>query len=361
MVSEKKGNDMPDSYQDQIKMIMNERADDLVKKMPYFAEKFFDNIRTSRSPRTRLQYAYDLKKFFDYLQGTNGFFGKDIRTMTVKEVLGVLSVEDMQEYIKTFTSYKKSSDHKNSYSNDTIARNISSLRSFFRYYQRIHELDQNICDFLDTPKIEDKQTIVLNKEQVHRLLKAVQDEDGLSEKQKIAHRHVRYRDSAILTLALGTGLRVSEIVGIDLDDIDFQNASLWVNRKGTGRDYVYFSSAIETALKDYINKERNSLSSPAHPTDALFLSMKHERMSPNSIEVMIKKYARRAGLPTKLSPHALRRTFGTALYEETEDIYLVADALHHKSIDTTKNYYARMPDRHKRDAARTAEDLFRKD
>ena len=352
---------MSDNYQDQVKLTMNERADALVEKMPYFAAKFFDNIRTSKSPRTRLQYAYDINKFFNYLAGTPGFKNKDIQTMSASEVLGVLSVEDMQEYINTFVAYQKSNSHQNAYSNDTIARNISSLRTFFRFYQMIHDIPQNVCDFLGSPKISDKQTIVLNQEQVSRLLATVVSEDGMSKKEIIAHKHTCYRDLAIISLALGTGLRVSEIVGINIEDVDFHNASIWVNRKGTGRDYVYFSFSVERALHDYINKERNSLFSPSSPTDALFLSLKHKRMSTNSIELMIKKHAMRAGLSADVTPHALRRSFGTALYEQTGDIYLVADALHHKSIDTTKNYYARMPDQHKRDAARTADVLFGND
>ena len=181
----------------------------------------------------------------------------------------------------------------------------------------------------------------------------------MSDSEIKRHNKIIKRDYAIMMLFFGTGIRVSELVGIDLSDIDFYNASLLITRKGGDQDEVFFPEIVENAIRDYVDNDRDTLLADKE-SSALFISMQHKRMTVRSVQVMIKSYAAKAGLNMKVTPHALRRTFGTNLYEETNDIYLVADALHHSSVETTRKHYANMSKEHKRLAAKKSATLFDK-
>ena len=145
---------------------------------------------------------------------------------------------------------------------------------------------------------------------------------------------------------------------MNISDVDFYNASIIVTRKGGDQDEVFFGPEVEEALSDYLNTDRDALLGKNVNEKAFFISTKHNRISVRSVEEMIQGYAKKAGINTKVSPHALRRSFGTYLYDATGDIYLVADALHHSSVETTKKHYARMSKDHKRIAAKESSGLF---
>ncbi|MBO7677043.1 MAG: tyrosine-type recombinase/integrase [Erysipelotrichaceae bacterium] len=217
-----------------------------------------------------------------------------------------------------------------------------------------------MADLMDLPKIPDNNIIVMDKSQVQRILEAVSDTSGMSEGEIIRHKKIIKRDYAIMMLFFGTGIRVSELVGIDISDIDFYNASLFITRKGGDEDEVFFGSEVQEALEDYVSSDREILLA-GKEDPALFISMQHKLMTVRNVQLMIKSYAKKAGLNMKVTPHALRRTFGTNLYEETSDIYLVADALHHSSVETTRKHYADMSKDHKRIAAQKSSTLFKKD
>lgn len=212
---------------------------------------------------------------------------------------------------------------------------------------------------MEVPKIPEKNIAVMNREHVGRILSAVSSEEGLSEKEKQTHKKLILRDYAVMMLFFGTGIRVSELVGIDCDDIDFTENSVKVLRKGGDEDLVYFGEEVRSALMDYAENCRGELLS-GKDEEAFFISLHRRRMNVRSVEIMIKGYAQKAGLNINVTPHTLRRTFGTNLYEETGDIYLVADALHHASVETTKRHYAKMSTDHKKIAAEKSSTLFRK-
>ena len=164
--------------------------------------------------------------------------------------------------------------------------------------------------------------------------------------------NTRLRDLAILTLFLDTGIRVSELVGINIDDIDFSLNGFLVTRKGGNQAILYFPDEVAEVLRDYL-KVRLNISPLEGHEDALFLSLQRKRISVRAVQVMVKKYATLAApLKKHLSPHKLRSTFGTNLYHETGDIYLVADVLGHSDVNTTRRHYAAMSDERRRMAAR---------
>ena len=230
-------------------------------------------------------------------------------------------------------------------------RKLASLRSYFQFMFKSERIQANVAQLIDLPKIHEKPILRLEIDEVARMLDAAQSGEALSSRQKTWHEHTRTRDLAILTLFLGTGIRVSECVGLNLEDIDFSINSFLVTRKGGAQVILYFSDEVAQALKDYIALRKDMNPLPGHE-NALFLSMQNKRMGVRSVENMVKKYAQIASpLKKRISPHKLRSTFGTNLYHETGDIYLVADVLGHSDVNTTRKHYAAMSDDRRRMAA----------
>ncbi len=161
-----------------------------------------------------------------------------------------------------------------------------------------------------------------------------------------------------MTLFLNTGIRVSECAGLDLTDINFKDNKIEIVRKGGGKDYLYLNEDIRNTLIDYLEHERDALLNGVEDP-ALFISLKQRRLSVRSIQHMVEKYGKNTGLSEKLTPHKLRRTYGTTLYNNTGDIYMVADVLGHKDINTTVKHYAAIDEEHKRKAAQIS--LYSKD
>ena len=164
------------------------------------------------------------------------------------------------------------------------------------------------------------------------------------------HAKTKMRDVAILTLLLGTGIRVSECVGLDIKDVDFDNDGIKVRRKGGYEAIVYFGEEVREALLRYMDEREHMIPSQGHE-DALFLSMQNRRIAVRSVENLVKKYASRVTTLKKITPHKLRSTYGTTLYQETGDIYLVASVLGHKDVNTTRKHYANMDEERRRKAA----------
>ena len=179
----------------------------------------------------------------------------------------------------------------------------------------------------------------------------MEDGSGLTKKEMSYHQKNGTRDLALLTLLLGTGIRVSECVGLDLNDVDFDNQRLKVRRKGGYEDLVYFGEEVAEALQNYLEERKAVIPLPGHE-EALFLSMQNRRLTVRSVENLVKKYTSRVTTVKKITPHKLRSTYGTTLYQETGDIYLVADVLGHKDVNTTRKHYAAMKDENKRKAAK---------
>ena len=355
---------MAEEYQNDLQLSLDKKVRTIVNELPDFMSKFFKDLKTKgMSERTRLEYAYDMKRFMAFVSCQAGFKDVNLNACKASYILDVLTFDDIQEYLDTLNTHIHIDKNGNAKeilnSPSSKARKISSLRSLYKFYFRIGEINHNLSDLMDLPKIPDNNIVVMDKEQVSRILNAISDTTNMSNGEIIRHNKIIKRDYAIMMLFFGTGIRVSELVGIDLDDIDFYNASLIITRKGGDQDEVYFPSIVEEAITDYVNSDRDNLLIGAD-SPALFISMQHKRMTVRSVQLMIKGYATKAGLNMKVTPHALRRTFGTNLYEETNDIYLVADALHHSSVETTRKHYANMSKEHKRIAANKSSTLFEK-
>lgn len=229
---------------------------------------------------------------------------------------------------------------------------MSALRSFYGYYFKRQIISKNPTLLVEMPKMHEKAIIRLDTDEIAMLLDYVDHGgDNLTGQRKAYFEKTKNRDLAILTLLLGTGIRVSECVGLDLHDIDFKNNGITVTRKGGNQMVVYFGEEVENALKTYLYTTRKQTVPLSGHENALFLSTQRKRMGVQAVENMVKKYAREVTPNKKITPHKLRSTYGTALYKETGDIYLVADVLGHKDVNTTKKHYAAIDEDRRRQAA----------
>ncbi|WP_349674156.1 tyrosine-type recombinase/integrase [Lacrimispora sp.] len=322
---------------------------ELIKELPRFCGDFFRGIEPRTSSRTRIAYAYDLKVFFDFLQKENPVIGKIEMKEIPLDFLNTLRVVDIEEYME-YLKYRFNDRNQEVTNKERgIMRKISSLKSFYNYYYRNERLQNNPAALIQLPKLHEKEIIRLDVDEVALLLDEVEKGESLTEKQKAYHEKTKVRDLALLTLLLGTGIRVSECVGLDLNDIDFKNGGIRIHRKGGKEVTVYFGSEVEDALLDYL-EERNQMIPEGGSENALFLSMQKKRIAVRSVENLVKKYSRLVTPLKKITPHKLRSTYGTALYKETGDIYLVADVLGHSDVNTTKKHYAALEDERRRSA-----------
>lgn len=326
----------------------------LLKELPPYATDYFRAIEQKSSAKTRISYAYDFQVFLRFLIEKNPTLTeKTMREITLDDLnsLTALDIEEYQEYLKYYES--ENGEQKNGA--NSIARKMSSLRSMFDYFFKKELLTRNVAMQVDMPKIHEKAIIHLEPDEVAIFLDSLDNyEKELTGKKKDFFLKTKIRDIAIVTLFLGTGIRVSECVGLDLNDINFRENSIRIIRKGGNEAILYFGDEVEKALKDYIDGPRAQIARQALPGEenALFFSLQKKRISVHAVENLVEKYAREFVPQKKITPHKLRSTFGTTLYQETEDIYLVADVLGHSDVGTTRKHYAAIKDQNRRKAAR---------
>lgn len=338
-------------YYEQVDIENTTHLRELIASLPPFVGIFFRGIEQSTASRTRIAYAYDLRIFFNFLKENNPYFkNKELSDITLDDLdmLKVLDIEEYMEYLKYY-----SSDENDKYGRINrergISRKLSSLKTFYNYFYKNEMIKNNPAALVSMPKLHEKEIIRLDPDEVALLLDFVENGDGLTEKQREYHKKNKVRDLAIMTLLLGTGLRVSECVGLDIQDVDLKNDGLKVHRKGGKEVIVYFGDEVHDAIVDYLD-ERKKLIPVQGDENALFLSMQNKRIGVRTIENMVKKYS---GLVTSLkhiTPHKLRSTYGTNLYRETGDIYLVADVLGHSDVNTTRKHYAAIQEDRRRSA-----------
>ncbi len=335
-------------YHEQIDIQNTTKLRNLLEDLPDFVGDFFRGIEQTTSSRTRIAYAYDLRIFFDYLL-KNQEECTDYTSKTLPlSVLEHLTPRDLEKYMEYLKYYEKDDDeHLNQ--SEGIMRKVSTLRTFYNYFYRRELISYNPAALIEMPKKHDKVIVHLEPDEVAILLDSIDSGENLTKKQKSYHSHTRKRDLAMIMLMLGTGIRVSECVGIDIKDVDLKNCGIKILRKGGKEVIIYFGDEVEEVLEDYLAQRKLILAREGHE-DALFLSIQKKRISVRSVELLVKKYTQAAVQLKKITPHKLRSTYGTSLYQETGDIYLVADVLGHKDVNTTKRHYAAIGDEKRRSA-----------
>ncbi|MBO5774181.1 MAG: tyrosine-type recombinase/integrase, partial [Clostridia bacterium] len=258
------------------------------------------------------------------------------------------------EYFLRYLSYYsfKGKPYRNA--EKAKARKLSAVRSLFKYFYNKDKLSQNVSAKVATPKLHEKAIIRLDDNEVEMMLDTVESDKKFGSKFQDSYNiHTRDRDIAIVTLFLGTGIRVSELVGINVDDVDLNNKAFKVTRKGGNVALLYFSDEVKDALELYLSWRENRLfkANLLERENALFISLQNRRITVRAVENLVKKYTGVVNPLKSVSPHKLRSTYGTALYRQTKDIYMVAEVLGHRDVNTTKKHYAAIDEDIKREAS----------
>ncbi len=331
----------------------------LRKTLPPFARSFIDSKAFSMEERSRYEYTRDLTLFPNYIKKEIPEYKSinivEIPLKAIEEITPEF-INGYEDYLKEYTS-PKGRTCKNGESG--ISRKVAVLKAFFNYLHIRGYIPKNPAALVDMPKKHNNKIITMTADQEAELMAAIDDLAKLrSPKEKELYERNHLRDRAIVLMLLGTGMRISELVGLDVDDIDLKEKSAKIIRKGGHNDTVFFSAQVAKALSEYLQDTKKlgtRLSyNPAPDEKALFLTVRKKRYSVRAVQNMIKTYVRDLfGNDTKLSAHKLRATFGSALYRQKRDIKLCAEALNHKSVATTEKFYVAFDEERKKEAART--------
>lgn len=338
------------TYHEQVNKENIKRLNGIIQKLPNFTKDYFNYIDQSTSSSTQVAYAGNILLFFEFLIESNPCYKEYTPKDFKLEDLTQLTSSDIEEY-KRYLKVYEHDGHELSNSERGVARKMSALRSFYGFLQKRELIEKNPTLYVDMPKLHQKEIIRLDPDEVAVLLDYIENGDeDMTKQQRVYYEKNKIRDLAIFTLFLGTGIRVSECVGLDIGDVDFKNNSIKVVRKGGNEMFVYFGSEVQEALQDYIEQDRSKIIPQEGHEEALFYSTQRKRITVRAVQNLVNKYT--SHITTKhITPHKFRSTYGTTLYKETGDIYLVADVLGHKDVNTTKKHYAAQDDERRRKAA----------
>lgn len=347
---------------------MTEKIRKVLVQLPEVCFDFFMDIEPRTTALTRLNYAYDLRTFFTYIATNIYSFDKPVAEFTVEDIARIQSrhINMYLEYLNSYTQVIQATSRSGS--NETVMRyekqrqngnsgkkrKLVAIRVFFRFLFKHKYIKQNPADLIEVPKIPEKAIVRLETDEVERLFDTLEKPDQLTHRQMQYALSTHERDVAIISLMLGTGIRVSECVGINLSDIDWSQRRFRIIRKGGNEAILYFNREVLTALQAYRRIRESLTPLPGHE-DAFFLSLQNRRISQRSVQMLVKKYAHIAAPVKHITPHKLRSTFGTSLYQKTGDIYLVADVLGHKDVNVTRRHYADMSEDKRKLAAEVTE------
>mgnify|MGYP001861080244 FL=1 len=300
---------------------------------PDYLNSFLDYSTTilNKSPNSIKEYNYDISMFLKYIKINYNLTSEtDFSKITINDipldVIKKITLDDIHAFLSYLAIELKSKS-------TTRARKVSTIRIFFKYLtSKAHLLEKNPAQDLETPKLDRRLPKYLNLEESKRLLSVAASEDNRNKE----------RDTAILKLFLNCGMRLSELVGIDIRDIDFSECKLTVIGKGNKERTLYLNKSCIDAIKEYlaVRPSQGVKVDKLHSDRALFLSERRERISKRTVQHIVEKELRAAGLDTsKFSTHKLRHTAATLMYQYGNvDIRALQVLLGHESISTTEIY-----------------------
>ena len=324
-----------------------QKLSELLNQLPKFCAGYFTG-RISLSPNTQVNYAYKLKYFFHYLQKCPACAGYKQITEIPITILNALTADDIDGFISWLIAHddcehseentKKDGFHSNKIS--SIKNYLSCLNSFFSFYYKRGHITVNPVALVDNAKLPKKAEIIrFSSDEKQAFMFAVTKGIGLTDRQMCFHKKNMLRDTAIFQMLLDTGLRISELQGINIEDINLKECFVYVARKGNKFQTVYFSDFTKKCIQDYLDV-RKSLYEASDDEQAMFLSCHGTRISVRTLQSMTKKYTK-CSVPSKaavFSPHKLRATYATDLLNATGNLELVSTQLGHESVQTTLLY-----------------------
>lgn len=337
-------------YRNQLDIKNNEKIDELLLNMPIFIEDFHTHLVSKNcSTNTILGYFYEVNMFLRFMKAV-------LRKDSVMDI----EVTDLDNInLAKIEKYLAKSENGIDLSASAKRRKLSVIKHLYNYYFATNVIKTNPVINVEGAKLNLHDVITLSDAQVKVLLNCIQNQEGVSEHSKSYSKRLIARDTAIIMVLLGTGMRISELIGLNISDFDISDAEkpcFHIVRKGGDDDTVYFVDQVYYAVIDYMENCRPALK-PRDEENALFIGTTGKRLTPDAVQKMLKKYCKAAKLPDNISPHKMRATFATTVYKNTRDIYAIKDALHHASIDTSKHYISDKQERMEM-AAQAAQSLF---
>ena len=295
---------------------------------------------------TKNNYLRHVVKFIEYMNNTYEIDFKDCDDLNKIKSIHINNHINQYNY-----KYVRGERLKNT--NSYKANKLSALRNFFEFLCDNDIIEYNPCLRIKTPKDKRLHNVVsLNKEEIQTVKNNIKNGVGSSRAIKYQRKWTN-RDMAIIMVGITTGLRVSAICNINLNDISFKNKTIRVIEKGDIEKEVYIPDNVIEILKDWLYDREDILSN--YKIDALFISSQKKRITTHAVRNIVDKYT--YNIDKKITPHKLRSTAATNLLEKTDNIYLVAEVLGHKNIQNTKKY-AGMSNDKKIEAANILGNLF---
>lgn len=310
--------------------------EDILKGLPCSVADYIHAKAVSASTRTQLAYVRDIRRFFLWFaKAVPGITVESLKNLSC-DVISKITSRDIEEYVRAIALDPV---HRNG--KVAVSRKLSALNSYFKYLQLYDEIQINPCEHIERPPSPKAKPIVyLTQEEAARFLDVVyHGASTMSDRQNSYLDNTRTRDFAIILLLLNTGIRRSECVGLNLEDYNRAERYIQIYRKGGKYQRIALNEEAFDALDSYFASRIRMDDIPVQDSHALFISLQKRRLQPASINAIIRKYALAAGIQKQITPHVFRKTFGTTLYKNCRDIYLVAGALGHSSVATTTQHY----------------------
>jgi len=336
-----------------------EKTKELLEQLPELCRTFYEAKQLSLTPKTQLNYAKKIKMYFEFLhEKIPPLKKKEITDFTLDDFASV-TVDIAMRYV-TYLSYRRpdpKSERRNK--KKTVDSYVECASTYYSYFiKNQYKLSDgstisfNPFSAIERSKSRRKEVIYMDKNEQDRFLSSVSSGQGLSKRQLAFHDKTALREICICQILLDTGIRVSELVGLDIEDVDLVKCCMHVNRKGEHEDVVYFSDVTREIINEYI--ESREIYCPEAYERALFLSSttssRGNRLSVRSVERLVKKYALAAKIPNahQITPHKLRSTYAMEILDKTGNLALVQRLLGHENITTT-TIYAQAQESDKRD------------
>lgn len=318
--------------------------------LPEFIYDFIEALKYSKKElRTRFEYTKDIIMFFEFLIKSQKCLKDNIIDVSIED-LEQLVVRDINDYLDYLTQHsttyytKTGKEVTQTFTNTDVgkSRKLATLHKLFDYLYKDKKLSKDITRGLDF-KARSKAKIKnrLEPNEIDLFFKTILEDVKIENQRELKfHQKVKFRDYAISLIFAYTGIRVSELVQLDLDDISIDKKALVVSRKGGDEQRIPIPNKVIEDLSDYIRERKALTNIDKNSKNALFISLQKKRIDPRTIRFMLEKYRKRSGIELKITPHVFRRTFGTKHYNDHEDMYLTAQILGHTSAETTRKFYA---------------------
>lgn len=319
----------------------------ILTTLPDFVFDYIEMAYSGESVNTQIGYSIDIKTFLEYLrrfrfrdiERIDEFTPAHLNDVTLRDLNGFKAYlqEYESEYVNAAGKTIKRIRRNNEYG---INRKLSGIRGLFLYLYKNDLIDHNVTDKLDFKKIHQKMKKPLSTQDTINLIDVLYEGENYFEgRSRASYLNRKQRDIALFTAYLGTGCRVSELVNLNINDVDFESSSFIVTRKGGDQQEVFMPLQVENEMLKYMEQRLDMKN--VKDTDALFISRNGKRILPQTVEKNLKTYCKAAGItdPDKMHPHALRRTFACNMIADGVDIKMVAELMGHKNIEVTHRYY----------------------